>query len=581
MGAFLDMFLPGASNYLTPTQQSDASNLGLLNGSLDLIDASSNHYGLKPSLLQLMSSGLRGYGTGVGAYAKNIPTASTATLADAQNKSALALMPYYDQQAKAMMGQNPVGTTGTPATPFGMGNGSAAPSGGSGGAPSGAPDLSYVSPYFRQALMAAYMSRDPKQISSVLSEMGKVDPQGAAAVTRATQFNTFQKTPQGTFEMPSQGGGSAVAPPPTPTSLAAFYPQPLAPAPAQGNVPNPQDVPPVNASALQPGAIPAPPTPAQLPPQGQPPAAPQAAPQRDFAAMPPQPTPPMAPQQASAPGAGGPPPLTALDGKPYVPNPQVILQHAPDPSGTPRYNTENTETGVNQTKQFQSNDIAADQKIGEAAMNANQMQSRVNDMVSAMKSGQAGTLLAQYPDLATKLVGAGIINNKGDVNNVAQYQRVMADQIVEILNQIKSASAGTSQSRILNSEIQGMMTRMADPGQQPQAIRDILAMAQGLGNYNQDMAKGWSTIGGLGNRAAGGYTMRPDSYQQEFTLNHNIDDYVNIAKQNMGPLAGMAAPNQQHIQLLQQNATNPAAIQQFEQKFGPGSAKRYLMGGAQ
>lgn len=67
----LDMFLPGGAN-LSPDQMSAAGNRGLLNASLALIDASSNHYGLRPSTMQVLGQGVRGYGQGVGDYASTL-----------------------------------------------------------------------------------------------------------------------------------------------------------------------------------------------------------------------------------------------------------------------------------------------------------------------------------------------------------------------------------------------------------------------------------------------------------------------------------------------------------------------------
>lgn len=85
----LDMFLPGGFN-LTPDQQSSASNAGLMNASLALINASGNHYGLRPSTLQVLGQGVQGYGQGVGNYAN--------TMADQQQNLAKGQMSQLQAQ---------------------------------------------------------------------------------------------------------------------------------------------------------------------------------------------------------------------------------------------------------------------------------------------------------------------------------------------------------------------------------------------------------------------------------------------------------------------------------------------------
>lgn len=243
------------------------------------------------------------------------------------------------------------------------------------------------------------------------------------------------------------------------------------------------------------------------------------------------------PPQANKPPAGSTPakdgvPLLA-DGKPILPS--INLAYKPDPTGMPRYKTENTTTGVNQTKKFQELDAADDQEIGKSATNANQMRSRINDMADALTTGRAGTLVAQDPELANKLIAMGIITNKGIVNDVAQFQRVSADQMVELLNQLRAAAPG---SRIMQAEIKGMADKLADPSQRPEAVQNILAMAQGLGDYNADLSKSWDAIGGLGNRQAEGFTLRPTTFQRQFANGHAIDDYVAKARKDMPALAG-------------------------------------------
>lgn len=100
MGGFLDMFLPGGSN-LSADQQSAAANAGLLNASLALINASGNHYGLRPSTLQVLGQGVAGYGQGVGNYATTMAdqqqNLAKGQMADLQAQRALQ---YFYPQGK-------------------------------------------------------------------------------------------------------------------------------------------------------------------------------------------------------------------------------------------------------------------------------------------------------------------------------------------------------------------------------------------------------------------------------------------------------------------------------------------------
>ncbi|MDE2100414.1 MAG: hypothetical protein KGL39_24390 [Patescibacteria group bacterium] len=275
---------------------------------------------------------------------------------------------------------------------------------------------------------------------------------------------------------------------------------------------------------------------------------------------------------------------TLSDGKPVISGMNNLFK--PDPTMTPRYNTSqfpNTDAGQAEAKDWTSSAVPADVKESDAmaaqASNANQMVSRIQYMADALKRGNAGGIVAQDPELANTLIAAGVINNKGAIQDVGAFQAYEGAQVQEVMNQIKAANAGSSQNRILASEFKTLSEKMGDPSERPEAIHQILALGQGLGNWNADMVKGWNDIGALGNRAANGYTLRPADYMRQFASQHNIMDYINQAQKNIGPLKGeVGAPNDRAIAFLRQNATNPSIVNQFNQKFGQNAAKQYLGG---
>lgn len=99
----LDLFMPGASQYLTPDQQDSAANLGLLNASLGLIDASSNQYGLPKSPFQLGAAAVRGYGTGTQSYLSNMNSMDTTAMNQLQTQRAIQHF-YPNNKAGALAG---------------------------------------------------------------------------------------------------------------------------------------------------------------------------------------------------------------------------------------------------------------------------------------------------------------------------------------------------------------------------------------------------------------------------------------------------------------------------------------------
>lgn len=229
----------------------------------------------------------------------------------------------------------------------------------------------------------------------------------------------------------------------------------------------------------------------------------------------------------------------AMDGKPLLPG--IKLPQA-DASGTPKYNVDNTDLGQNQGKIFQTADDKANDEMTINLSNVSKEQYRLKQLSDVYKQTQSGTLLAQNPDIANQLIAWGVIKDPAQVHDVALIQKGIANQAIQIIQMTKDANAniGAAPARLFGSEITNMQKKAENPGSQPEANYEVLTDAMGLANHMSDMAKGWDSIGGLGNRAANGYTLRPSVYARQFIENHDIQDYKEAAKKQVGPFKGMA-----------------------------------------
>jgi hypothetical protein len=313
-----------------------------------------------------------------------------------------------------------------------------------------------------------------------------------------------------------------------------FPPSPQAATPAPLPTGNPTVAPPASVGMTN------------LPPMGAPqansiPPIPPMPAQNPFTQAPPGATPPP-PAPGQNPPASPANPLMAADGKLIVPGIQNSAFYPPDPApNNPKYPYLNNSVGNEDSKKAFAGDWADNKAMTDTITNAEQQTARINDMEEALRSGQAGSLSSQYPEFFNKLIGSGAITDKGTINNVAAYQRVEADQVQEVLAQLKSIiPAG---SRINRAEFSALSDKLNSPDERPQAISDSFAMAQGLADYQRDMVKSWNSpaIGGLSNRIGGaGYTMPPSTFQERWQENHDITDYVNQYKATAKPLMGQA-----------------------------------------
>lgn len=414
-----------------------------------------------------------------------------------------ALQPLQIGMMKNAMGAS--GSSG-PSAPFGM------PQSQGGNGLGGGIDM--ADQQFAQAYQLAMASGDLAKAAVVMQSWAEHNPQLAGAVKKQQEMNTFQKTPQGTYEMPNGGASSFGSPAPLLPPQVQQQSIPMPPTPAQ--------IPQINASQLQPPD------------------------QRTAAFMP--------PKEADKSSAKIPPELMASDGKPVVPNVESSNFYRPDPNGLPKYNTPNTETGVALTKSLQDEDLKANSEMTSNLGSLQKEQYRLKQLGSAYQSVQSGTFLSQYPEVAKGLLAAGLLDQK-DIGNLSAVQKALANQAIQIIQQTKDANAniGGAPTRLFGSEIANMQEKAENPGSTPQANYEVITDAMGLANHAADMAKGWDAIGGLGNRLANGNTLRPADYARKFIESHDPQDYKKAAMESLPAFKGMSASKFQEGQV----AVNP------------------------
>lgn len=234
----------------------------------------------------------------------------------------------------------------------------------------------------------------------------------------------------------------------------------------------------------------------------------------------------------------------AYDGKPLLPNLPNIP--APDPSGTPKFKTENTKTGVEQTIQDQKDAAEGNKAFATTAQSLGQEKARLDNLIQVYKDVQSGTLTAQNPEFFNKMAALGFRDDPQSIKDLAGIQNATQNHILQVIQQIKDTNAnagGGAPTRTFGSEISQLLENGESTKGQPEALWNVIGQAKGVVDHHLDMVNGWIKSGGMGNRLAGGYTMRPDDFAQQFSTSHNISDYRDKALKDMGPFKGMAGNN--------------------------------------
>lgn len=234
--------------------------------------------------------------------------------------------------------------------------------------------------------------------------------------------------------------------------------------------------------------------------------------------------------------------LLAADGKPFIPTDKF---YAPDPTGKADFSYDNTNSGVADVKNKLENLNKENEAFSQSVSGFKNEGNQIANLESVYKDVKAGTLTAQNPDVVNKLVGLGIIKDPAEISNLSNIQAAMNTTVLDTLRQLRDANtnAGGPTSRIMVGELNAMFEHGQSVKDQPEALHKILGQAQGLVDYNIDLAKGWDAIGGTGNRMANGKTMSLSDYANKFALSHDIQDYKDNAVKNMEPFKGMPGNN--------------------------------------
>jgi len=342
-----------------------------------------------------------------------------------------------------------------------------------------------------QTLQWAMMSGNPEQISKAYQTIYEHNPNLAGQIENAKARGGIAQTPNGPvpgYQVPGINN----------SPFGAMSP-PVSDAPMQGTQPSispvqgPQTIPPINASELQP------------PPQQQ---------LRDASFMPPNPP----PQSTSS-----------------------VASNGADPTGMPKYKF----NPFNKVETEQASKFGeADTKVNDAMTGQldtyAQSEQRLNTIAQALKEVQSGGLTSTKAAIANMLQGLGVDPKTYNLDDPKSAYNVLHEQGINTLQELKQLTSGTG-SRITNAEFTRIGNYMNNPDIPASTNLQLLGEAIGAIHYDKDMIDGWNNIGGLVNRAASGYTVRPDDYMRQWQLKHKMGDYVDQAKEKIGPLKGMEA----------------------------------------
>lgn len=395
-----------------------------------------------------------------------------------------ALQPMMLQKIQSMQGGGQPASNGTPTSTPSGGQSAGQSSGSTGGSTGSNPD-----DLAAQTLNWAYMSGNAEQISKAYQSLYEHNPEQARQIKAAQEGETIQKTANDTFAKGKDLVGGAG----------------MTSSPSLGN--------------------PSMPTQVQRPSKNN--------------------TPQQASQPDSQPDEATPQQMLATDGKPVLPNRKgmkgIDLNAQPDPAGTPKYRYDNNAVGVAQAKQFVADDAKSNQSMNASLSSLQSEQFRLEELGKIYKQVQAGTLTAQKPEFFNKMAALGFNDSPNDIKDLDGIQAAMQNHILQLINQYKdtNSSMGEAPTRMFGGVLNTLMEEGENPGNQPGGLYSVITQAKGLVDHHIDMVNGWNNIGALGNRVANGYTMRPDDYVRNWSLNHDIEDYKSKAETDMPKFKGM------------------------------------------
>lgn len=246
--------------------------------------------------------------------------------------------------------------------------------------------------------------------------------------------------------------------------------------------------------------------------------------------------------QAYVPKVAGQPQRTAS----FMPPARSLAapQNAPDSSGMPKYKFSIfNKIEAHQAEKFGEADMKVSDEMSSQLNNYAQAEQRLESVERAAKAVQFGGLATKKAEIANMLQGLGVDPAKYNLDDPHSVYTVLHENIISALQQLRDSLKGSGGSRVAQTEFNRLVDKNFDPNSPPETILQLLGEAKGAIHYDRAMIEDWSKNGGLGNRIADGYTMRPNDFTRKWQLDHKMGDFVEKVKKDIGPLKGMESKN--------------------------------------
>lgn len=183
-------------------------------------------------------------------------------------------------------------------------------------------------------------------------------------------------------------------------------------------------------------------------------------------------------------------------------------------------------------------DLTTDKTWSDSIPGLQESEQRLKTMTQAFKLTETGAYASNKAELLAALKGIGINIPKEKQDSISNIQLGLHEQGIDVLQELKQIVQGAG-GRILNSEFQNMKQFFTGPNIQPGANQQMLSEALGINHAHQKFVGDWTKAGGMNNALNNGKPMRTTDFQSNWYQNNKIADFVEQAKKDIGPLAGM------------------------------------------
>lgn len=156
---------------------------------------------------------------------------------------------------------------------------------------------------------------------------------------------------------------------------------------------------------------------------------------------------------------------------------------------------------------------------------------RMQAIMTAMKSYQTGAYANELSDLKAKLKVVGVPLPESIVGNPALAQEMLKNNFAASVETMKTSGL----SRWTQAELFAAQKNMAQPNLQPEANLEIGAQSIGALRWERAMKDAWAEAKKYGWRD-------PQDFQSSFAKANPVQNFVDQARQEIGPLKGMAVP---------------------------------------